>query len=115
MKKPERIVLGNGTVKYMLDGKLHREDGPAIAGIGGNKKWFINDKLHREDGPAVVSTSGYKSWWVNDKLHRTDGPAIIHGNGTTEYHFNGTQVSEGDFQYEVIKANEAIRLENGET
>lgn len=45
------------------DGKLHREDGPAIEWNNGNKEWLIKDHLHRLDGPAVEC--GDRSWWIN--------------------------------------------------
>ena len=41
----------------------------------GNKRWYANGKLHREDGPAVERANGDKEWWVEGKLHRLDGPA----------------------------------------
>jgi hypothetical protein len=65
-----------GNKEWWVDGKLHREDGPAIEWMGGNKQWVLNGKLHREDGPAIEYANGYKEWWVNDKRHRTDGPEI---------------------------------------
>ena len=34
---------------------------------GGDKYWYLNGKRHREDGPAVERVNGYKSWWLNDK------------------------------------------------
>jgi hypothetical protein len=33
----------------------------------GDKCWYLNGKLHREDGPAIEYANGYKSWWLNDK------------------------------------------------
>ena len=42
----------------------------------GNKFWKLNGKSHRENGPAV-EYNGSKYWWLNGKLHREDGPAII--------------------------------------
>ena len=33
----------------------------------GNKWWLENGKLHREDGPAVEFFSGEKAWWINGK------------------------------------------------
>lgn len=33
---------------------------------GGDKSWYLNGKLHREDGPAVEGANGYKAWYVND-------------------------------------------------
>jgi len=31
----------------------------------GTKCWFLDGKLHREDGPAVDYISGYKYWYLN--------------------------------------------------
>ena len=36
-----------------------------------------NGKLHREDGPAVEYADGGESWYRFDVPHRTDGYAII--------------------------------------
>jgi hypothetical protein len=33
----------------------------------GSKFWYLNGKLHREDGPAVEYANGDKSWYLNDK------------------------------------------------
>jgi hypothetical protein len=83
------IEYASGTKIWYLNGKYHREDGPAIEWASGNKKWFLNGKLHREDGPAVEDTSGTKKWYLNGKLHREDGPAIEYANGDTEWLLNG--------------------------
>jgi len=32
------------------------------------KRWFLNGKLHREDGPAVEWPNGTKFWCLNGKL-----------------------------------------------
>ena len=50
--------------------------------------WRLNGKLHRENGPAVEYANGHKEWYRNDKLHREDGPAVdlaVHSHG----HFHG--------------------------
>jgi hypothetical protein len=39
----------------------------------GQKEWFLNGKLHREDGPAV-EFHDTKSWWLNDKHVYDLGP-----------------------------------------
>ena len=31
----------------------------------GNKYWWLNGKQHREDGPAVEYADGYKFWYLN--------------------------------------------------
>ena len=50
-----------------MNGKLHREDGPAIERLDGYKEWFLNNNLHREDGPAIEYADGDKSWYLKGK------------------------------------------------
>jgi hypothetical protein len=101
-----------GNVYYKVNGKLHREDGPAVEWCNGSHEWFQNHELHREggpaieyangekswyqhgkhhrlDGPAVEMPDGRKEWWQDDKLHRLNGPAIVHSDGTKEWYQNG--------------------------
>jgi hypothetical protein len=52
--------------------------------------WYLNGKLHREDGPAVIEhTSGTKWWYLKGKLHRKDGPAIEYMDGTKVWSLHG--------------------------
>jgi hypothetical protein len=60
-------VYDDGGKYWRLNGKLHREDGPAVEYADGGKEWYLKDKLHREDGPAVEYPSGDKYWYLNDK------------------------------------------------
>ena len=60
-------VWDNGDKHWHLNGKFHREDGPAIEMANGNKCWYLNGKRHREDGPAIEWASGSKHWYLNDK------------------------------------------------
>jgi hypothetical protein len=60
------------------EGKLHREDGPAIIN-GDRKEWYIHGELHRENGPALID-NGKIGWYQNNKLHCLDGPALIDSN-----------------------------------
>ena len=34
----------------------------------GNKHWYCNGKLHREDGPAVEWAVGTKEYWIEGRL-----------------------------------------------
>jgi hypothetical protein len=45
--------------------------------------WYINGKRHREDGPAIEYSDGGKAWYINDKRHREDGPAIEYSDGSS--------------------------------
>ena len=60
-------VYADGTKRWYLNGKRHREDGPAVEYPEGTKCWYLNDELHREDGPAVEWADGTKFWWLNGK------------------------------------------------
>ena len=56
------------TKQWYLNGQLHREDGPAIEWLNGDKEWFLNGQLHRDDGPAVEYADGpEREWWLNGK------------------------------------------------
>ena len=61
-------VYANGSKEWFLNGKYHREDGPAFEWANGTKDWYLNDKLHREDGPAIECANGSKIWFLNGEL-----------------------------------------------
>ena len=65
---------------WFVNGKQHREDGPAIENANGSFCWLKNGQIHREDGPAVLTNTNKMMWYRNGQLHREDGPAIIDGN-----------------------------------
>jgi hypothetical protein len=60
------IVDECGNKRHYINGKFHREDGPAVEYDDGSKAWVINGKLHREDGPAIEDADGSKTWVIND-------------------------------------------------
>ena len=90
------IVEANGYKAWYLNGKRHREDGPAVECVNGDKAWYLNGKFHREDGPAIEFADCTKEWWLNGNRHREDGPAIEYANGTKEWYLNGEEVTEAD-------------------
>ena len=49
----EILQLPDGTNIYTTDGRLHREDGPAIEFSNGTSYYFIDGVLHRDNGPAI--------------------------------------------------------------
>ena len=84
-----------GTKFWYKEGKLHREDGPAIEYSGGSKAWYVEGEPHREDGPAIEYINGYKAWLKKGKFHRIDGPAILFINDKKsyfEYYYLGKQI-----------------------
>lgn len=75
------------TEKYLLDGKLHREDEPAEIWSCATKRWedyYLNGRRHRESGPASVMIDlrtgvVYREDFLRNGQWRpcSDGPAII--------------------------------------
>ena len=63
-------LWNNTTQRWCLNGKLHREDGPAWIRADGAKVWYLNGKRHREDGPAEIYADGTKYWYLNGELQQ---------------------------------------------
>jgi len=39
----------------------------------GNARWYLNGRFHREDGPAIIYACGAKRWYLNGKLIKALG------------------------------------------
>ena len=83
------IEHANGDKEWYFNGECHREDGPAAEYVNGDKYWYFLGSQHREDGPAVEWHDGSKKWYIHGRLHREDGPAIKHANGHRRWYLNG--------------------------
>lgn len=55
----------DGSIRWLVDGALHRDNGPALILPGGVKAWYRHGALHRLDGPAVVYPNGDGVWFVH--------------------------------------------------
>jgi len=66
--KREVDIHGNARY-YNSKGQLHREDGPAVEWVNGDKHWFINGKRHRLDGPAAEWFTENKIWYLKSKIY----------------------------------------------
>lgn len=86
-----------GTKFWYLNGKLHREDGPAVEYANGTKFWYLNDEPHREDGPACEYPDGEKYWYLDGIRHREDGPAVECADGSKFWYLNDEELSEEEF------------------
>jgi hypothetical protein len=70
--------FGGDCRNYYQDGKLHRDDGPAIESFDGKVNvWYVDGKRHRDDGPAFIGNQR-KAWYKHGKMHREDGPAYMY-------------------------------------
>ena len=92
------IVSKEHAVWY-LHGKIHREDGPAVQGPNGVEMWFKHGKRHREGGFAVKRECGAMEWWVDGNRHREDGPAIDDFVvGFKAWYLNGEEMTENEWK-----------------
>ena len=74
----------------------------------GTKSWYLNGKYHREDGPAIEFANGTKSWCLNGYLHREDGPAIEWASGNKYWYLNGKCLSEKEWEKRTKKTHKII-------
>jgi len=65
--KNGKLII-NEVICYYLNGKLHREDGPAVECISsGGRYWYQNGLCHRLDGPAC-EYFGAQMWYYQGEL-----------------------------------------------
>lgn len=79
------VEWNDGDIHYYKEGKLHRENGPAIQSENGSEFWYKEGKLHRLDGIAykrLVGLSFKFGWFIEGKNY-----------------------SEEDFNKEIVKRN----------
>ena len=82
MKTYAVTVDDEGTTMWRVNGKFHRENGPACEWAKGDKAWYLNGESHREDGPAWELANGKKYWYLKgvlmseESFHRRNKPLI---------------------------------------
>lgn len=64
--------------------------------------WLIDGKYHRDDGPAIIYADGTKIWRVNGMFHRLDGPTWERADGTKHWFINGIEYHSAEFPKAVI-------------
>lgn len=87
-----RTVDTNGDTRWTdPQGRLHREDGPALERPDGSLEWHLYGVLHRAAGagPAVITADGTQEWFWNGLRHRFDGPAVIRCDGVNVFYLAG--------------------------
>jgi len=42
LKEPAPVIYADGTMEWSKNGKLHRDNGPAVIYANGTKRWFKN-------------------------------------------------------------------------
>lgn len=87
---------------------FHREDGPALEFVTGEKHYYVENKLHRVGGPAVILPDGSSIYYFEGKVHREDGPAVHYTAGSPEgyrleYWLNNEEVTKEAFDYYISK------------
>jgi hypothetical protein len=71
------IIEYNDRIEYHLNGRLHRDNGPAIIYNDGSEYWFQYDRLHNTNGPAIILPFGMKRYYINDKQYSLNDYKLI--------------------------------------
>lgn len=92
-------------IKYELDGRCHRSDGPAIICINGDEYWYRHGINHRVGGPAI-DTCLLKVWMIKGLRHRLDGPAYycavkVNNTDLDAFYINGKSITQEKFERRV--------------
>lgn len=61
----KKVIEICGDIFHLEDGFLHNEDGPSIEYANGTKWWMLNGKLHRDNGPAIIDKKEIVGYWIN--------------------------------------------------
>lgn len=56
-------------------------------------------KLHREDGPAIEYEDGFKQWHIHGMHHSVDGPATICPDGKTVWVVRGVRLDQNEEKF----------------
>ena len=63
----------------------------------GTKEWLLHGKRHREDGPAIEWSWGDKGWWLHDEEVHPEALVDLHlSRGTFCYYNEETQTLHFD-------------------
>ena len=82
---------------------MRTTDSTCEVNANGDKEWYLNGKYHREDGPAVEYANGDNAWYLNGERHREDGPAIEHATGDKVWYLNGEYITDNPLVWMVMQ------------
>jgi len=72
-------------------------------------RWYLNGKKHRTNGPTVAYSDGHNYWYKKGLKHRTDGPATTYSDGTKFWYLNNRKLSEEDYLKEIANRFEKYK------
>lgn len=101
MKKFKQIIIEEGTVYKPIKADSGFDIPPYGAYVAtypdGIKCWIVDGKYHRTDGPAVLSGDGKEYYWYKyNMLHRIGGPAGVKGN-VEKYFIDGNEYTPHEY------------------
>jgi hypothetical protein len=91
------------------DGRLHREEGPALVHANGSVKWYRHGRRHREGAPACVYVNGTRKWYEDGLRHRDGGPAATYPDGRRIWFERGVKIRQ-----ERVEAGREASIRDGE-
>ncbi len=121
-----RCYLENKLIheQYIVDKKLHREDGPAVRkwninGVLIRESYYINGYLHREDGHTsrIWNNNGIliTEEYCNDgRFHREDGVAVCEWDNNGNLVFKGWSWKGHPHTFGMMQTNSKLSYKRGE-
>ncbi len=77
---------------YDSESQLHRDDGPAIECLNGDREWYVHGQRHRINGPAIERSGKTILIWYNYGLkHRDGGEPAVRTSFGYEWYQNGVE------------------------
>jgi hypothetical protein len=67
----------------------------------GSQSWKVDGKFHRDEGPAIIYKTGTMIWYQHGRLHCETGPAWCWLNGELEWWLQGIQYTELEWRWLV--------------
>lgn len=93
-------------LRWTLNGKNHRTDGPAEEYNNGDYMWYKHGKQHRLDGPAELD-EGIEYWYVNGVYSATNNPAIRCVNCNTQIWYKDGKIHRDDGPAAITTAEDS--------
>lgn len=99
-------IFERSETQHYLNGRLHRENGPAVINDDGSTAWMWKGMLHRDDGPAIIIQSIYSQ--NGQPVVRTTKEFYFKGKAfkTEEEYLSDTKVKKAYMSRMLLSINE---------
>ena len=77
------------------------------------RQWMVDGVLHRINGPAVETDDDWEYWFFDGLLHRLDGPAVSDPRLNFQFYIFGKKIEQLKYwSHPLVIAEKIKRIEN---